>query len=307
VASERSLKPGIAANLCLVAVIVSGAAGQALAWGSDGHRIIGEIAYRQLEAGPKQELRKLLPQRGRYRTLYEAATWADTFARQHEAYDYLKPQHFINADPEADTVDVKAGCGEQGCVVSAVIENACMLRRGSGKLEKRREALFLLAHFVGDVHQPLHVAHPDGRGGNRTNPHFLGERTKLHALWDSGLIRHQLRSDERWDRGEAGEGDPDTDSAAWNLYAGELAASLPSAATIWKRQLDPGAWANESLKLARQYTFGVTSSQRLAEPYYDEVMPVLARRLQQAGVRLASLLDAVFSEDAVFPYDCAPR
>jgi hypothetical protein len=305
-ASRTSVKPVIASSLWLLAVLVSGGAGRALAWGTDGHRIIGEIAYRQLEERPRQEVRKLLPKRGRYRTLYEATTWADTFARQHEAYDYLKPQHFINADPEADTVDVKARCGEEGCVVSAVIENACLLKRGGGSLEKRREALFLLTHFVGDVHQPLHVAHPDGRGGNRTTPRFFGDRVKLHALWDSGLIRHHLRSYERWKQEEGEEG-PADDYAAWDLYAGELAASLPPAAAIWKRELEPGVWANESLEAARRYSFGVTSEQWLAKSYYDEAIPVVARRLQQAGVRLAGLLNAVWSEDAGLAYACASQ
>jgi hypothetical protein len=302
------VNPVILSSLCLAAVLVSGGAGRALAWGTDGHRIIGEIAYRQLEEGPRREVRKLLPKRGRYRTLYQATTWADTFARSHEAYDYLKPQHYINAAPYSDTVDVKARCGEEGCVVSAVIENACMLKRGSGSLEKRREALFLLAHFVGDVHQPLHVAHLDGRGGNRTTPRFFGDRVKLHALWDSGLIRYHLRSYQRWnedDEEDEGEGRPGDDYAAWDIYAGELAASLPRVAATWKRELDPGVWANESLQDARKHSFGVTSSQQLGKPYYDEVMPVLARRLQQAGVRLAGLLNAVFSEDAGLSYTCA--
>jgi len=300
------MKSSIATIFCLVGVLVSGAAGRALAWGTDGHRISGEIAFRQLEAESRREIRKLLPKRDRYRTLYEATTWADTYARQHSAYDHLKPRHFINADPKATSVDVKARCGEEGCVVSAVIENACKLKLGSGSLEERREALFLLAHFVGDVHQPLHVAHPDGRGGNRTTPHFFGERMKLHAIWDSGLIRTHLRSYERpSDETEAGSASGE--HAAWEIYAGELAASLPRVAASWKLELDPGVWANESLADARKYTFGVTTSQRLGQAYYDEAMPVVARRLQQAGVRLAGLLDAVFSKDPGLAYVCASR
>lgn len=304
--SRRCLSPAIAAGVGLIAVVVSGTAGRALAWGSDGHRIIGEIAYRQLEAGPMRAVRKLLPKHGRYRTLYEASTWADTFARQRDAYDYLEPQHYINADPEADRIDVEARCGERGCVVSAIIANACLLKSGHGSLEKRREALFLLAHFVGDVHQPLHVAHPDGRGGNRTTPRFFDDRVTLHALWDSGLIRRHLDAYGRWNQDEAdGRSGPGDEYAPWDLYAGELAASLPAAAAAWKRELDPGVWADESLRDARRYTFGVTSSQRLAKPYYDEVMPVIARRLQQAGVRLAGVLNAVFSRDADPGYVCA--
>lgn len=298
------MKGTLARSLCVAAAVVSGAASQGQAWGVDGHRIIGEIAYRQLAPAPRREVRRLLPGTGRYRTLYEATTWADTFARKHEAYDYLKPWHFINADPEAGSVDVAADCGGQGCVLSAIVESACLLKSGSGSSEKRLEALFLLAHFVGDAHQPLHVAHPDGRGGNRTSVDFFGERVDLHALWDAGMIRRRLRNFEHWKRGE-GEGGPGDQYESWEIYAGELSATLPAGADTWKRELDPVEWANESLRVARKYTFGLTDSQSLAKPYYDEAMPVLERRLQQAGVRLAGLLDAVFSGDVDLGYVCA--
>jgi len=46
------------------------------------------------------------------------------------------------------------------------------------------QALAFLGHFVGDVHQPLHVSYSDDRGGNQTRIYYRGERTNLHAFWD---------------------------------------------------------------------------------------------------------------------------
>ncbi len=208
---------------------------EAMAWGSDGHRIVGEIAFRQLDENAQREVIRVLPNHGQYRTLYEGATWADTYARSRSEYDYLKPQHYINADPSAEKVDVQERCGDKGCVVSAIRENACQLRKG-GQTEDLRVALYLLAHFVGDIHQPLHVAHPDGRGGNRTSPRFLGTRTKLHKIWDTSLIDYHLQEYESWTDDEW-ESDFD-DTASWDVYAGELASTLPSEAQAWRQQLD---------------------------------------------------------------------
>ena len=31
---------------------------------------------------------------------------------------------------------------------------------------ERSEALWFIGHFVGDIHQPMHVGYPEDRGGN---------------------------------------------------------------------------------------------------------------------------------------------
>ena len=54
---------------------------------------------------------------------------------------------------------------------------------------ERTEALKFLIHFVGDIHQPLHVSHARDRGGNDIKVEFFHDRTNLHRMWDSGLIR----------------------------------------------------------------------------------------------------------------------
>src|SRR5260370_19352158 len=50
-----------------------------------------------------------------------------------------------------------------------------------------------LVHFVGDVHQPLHVGRRDDRGGNDIQVTWFGESTNLHAVWDEKIIE---RSEE---------------------------------------------------------------------------------------------------------------
>jgi len=78
-----------------------------------------------------------------------------------------------------------------------------------------RQALMFLIHFIGDVHQPLHVSRASDRGGNDINVkyHLLDNMTQvigysehpanihhshhhsynLHSIWDTALIETALQ------------------------------------------------------------------------------------------------------------------
>lgn len=242
------------------------------AWGPNGHRVIGEIAWRELRPETKRAVRGLLPA-GRYDTLAEAATWADTYAREHDGYAWLAPLHFVDAPPDARHVEAGRGCR---CVTGAILEFADALGDPARPHEERVDALRLVAHLVGDVHQPLHVSHPDGRGGASVRVRLGGERTQLHAAWDSGFLRlHLARAGLRW-----------------RPFAIGLDEGIaPGERRTWAASRDPRAWADESLALARRYTFEVRSGAALGPDAMAAAIAVIERRLQQAGVRLAALLD----------------
>jgi hypothetical protein len=50
------------------------------------------------------------------------------------------------------------------------------------------ESLMFLAHFVGDVHQPLHVGYEDDEGGNTIIVHWYRRKANLHHVWDVSII-----------------------------------------------------------------------------------------------------------------------
>jgi len=85
-----------------------------------------------------------------------------------------------------------------------------------------RQALMFLIHFIGDVHQPLHVSRASDKGGNdisikyhpvdRTNTKYVGEKGRpenlteqhsdihyvahnIHSVWDTAMIRTALERD----------------------------------------------------------------------------------------------------------------
>lgn len=262
----------------VVGLVALALAMPAHAWGADGHRITGEIAWRALDAKTKEAVRAILG----CEQLADAAAWADTKAvRGNPRYDWIDPLHYVNVDPKAKRVRAGRDCR---CVVGAIEVQRDRLRDPRATKEEKREALRLVAHFVGDVHQPLHVSHTDGRGGTRTDVVFQGRKMTLHRLWDTALVRRRLDEVGRRRGGR------------WRAFAHSVADRTPSEVRArWQAERDPRVWAEESLALARRYTFDVRDEAPLGNPYYQETKAAVEERLAQAGFRLAALLTDVFA------------
>lgn len=272
----------------LVAVVVLGgvvvlSASAASAWGPDGHRIIGEIASHFLTPRAEREVGRLL-EPGRFDSLAEVANWADAYARQYDAYDWATKLHYVDVDPDASSYDASRDCPQGECVVGAIEHFSERLRQSSLPARERREAFRFLVHFVEDVHQPLHVIHPDMRGGGLIPVIFRGEETDLHHLWDSDLIERRLEELETHRGVEP-----------WRRLAYELRLSIETAERLaWAAETDPIRWAEEGIPLARALTFDIEPGQRIEEAYYESAIPVVERRLQMAAVRLAAILNRLF-------------
>lgn len=58
-------------------------------------------------------------------------------------------------------------------------------------------ALRFLVHFVGDVHQPLHLTDRE-RGGNDDFVRFENRKINLHSLWDTALITKAIREQSNY-------------------------------------------------------------------------------------------------------------
>lgn len=55
------------------------------------------------------------------------------------------------------------------------------------------EAFKFLVHFVGDMHQPLHLTGRD-RGGNSQKVYFENRVTSLHSAWDTAILTRLIRT-----------------------------------------------------------------------------------------------------------------
>jgi hypothetical protein len=198
---------------------------EAWAWGDEGHKIVCEIAMRLAAPGTQAEVRRLMAADTEFRTFSDACTWPD-HPRKRAA------EHFVNLPRDAHGLASDTCPGAQKCVLSAIRKDAAVLSSSSADDAAKLEALKFLSHWVGDVHQPLHVSFEDDRGGNSIR--VSGEcQSNLHSAWDTCLVVAAVGSDA---------------SAA----ATELLKSItPAKIEEWTHS-GPRDWANESFALAER-------------------------------------------------------
>ncbi len=262
-------------SITLVAILIPSAC---FAWGRDGHRIVGSIAAKYLTPQAAAAVKDLLGDE----SLADASTWADEIRRKRKS---TEPLHYADPAPGSDGFNLERDCPKEGCVVGAIIKYSHVLRDKTASRQERIEALKFVVHFVGDVHQPLHLGRARDKGGNDIKVTFFENRTNLHSLWDSGMIRRTKKG--------------------WTEYAAELAANIiprsPEQLAEW-RTLDPVVWATESHKLAHSNAYAIPKDGRLGQDYLDKNIPVVNDRLSVAGVRLAALLNVIFDEMKELPF-----
>jgi len=257
----------------------------AWAWGDDGHRAIGELAFRALTPGARAWVTEALSDPG-YESLAEAANWPDSYARRFHEYDAMKPFHYVDVLASAPRYRRDRDC-PRGCVVTALTQFIDLLGQPASLAERRR-LIYWVSHLMGDIHQPLHIAHPDNKGGTATRIPFFDEPEKrsAHWIWDIGLIeRRPVRALPRPGA---------TQRPAYVVLADELEEALePRERRLWSAVTAPEAIANEGLVLARRYAF-LMPSDRVELAYETSHWPIVEQQLQKAAVRLAVVLERSF-------------
>ena len=131
----------------------------ALAWGDEGHRIICEIALREVGETTRARIKQLLKGDAEFTSFADACTWPD-HPRKRAA------EHFVNLRRDAPGLAGDPCPTADRCVVSAISHDLAVLGRSDANAAQKLDALKYLSHWVGDVHQPLHVSFEDDRGGN---------------------------------------------------------------------------------------------------------------------------------------------
>tara|TARA_R110002096_G_scaffold42893_4_gene115353 strand:- start:1794 stop:2675 length:882 start_codon:yes stop_codon:yes gene_type:complete len=271
----------------------------AFGWGQDGHRITAEIAERNLSPEARDALREILGDE----SLAEISTWADHI-RSDRTWDFALPWHFISINDEETWEDFERVSEDEGDVLfildrletflrdsksKTVVLTGTVKARGSSlraKKEKevsKRELLAFYVHFVGDLHQPLHVGRREDLGGNRIQVEWFDEETTLHRVWDENLIESTNLSFTEFSTFLNRISDEDRDSWTGTSY------------------LD---WAKESKAVRDQvYDFGAQRSNyflNIVEPpslgydYRSKTLPLVRTQLQKAGIRLAEKLNDIF-------------
>lgn len=235
-------------------------------WGKTGHRVVGEIASHYLTPEAQQAVNRILGDE----TLASASIWMDQI-KSDSKWDYTHPWHYVTI-PAGETYK-ESEKSPEGDIIKALRTIIDDLKAGNLSIEKEAQDVKMLIHLVGDIHQPLHVGDRDDRGGNGVDVEWFWEPSNLHRVWDSGIINETLLS-----------------------YT-ELASSInhPTQAQIQKWQnatiLD---WAYESRALAAK-VYDLPKDHEINYDYMYRNYPIIQKRLLMAGIRLAGVLNDIYS------------
>ena len=262
----------------LASLIAFQSATPAYAWGKVGHRVISQIAEKHLTPRAKAAIVALLEPG---ESLADASTWAD---ENRGKLPKTGPWHYVDVPLDEPRYDAKfsGDVADKGCVVDKIKEFRETLKDPSKSVEDRRFALRFLVHLVEDLHMPMHVGDNHDKGGNQTQVRFFDQGTNMHRLWDSQIIERVSDKEAFW-RDDLAKLDTVENREAWGKGTVE-------------------EWATESLLAARSaYLIPETgqrmkSGQKLGDAYQTASLPIVQRRLTQAGVRLAMVLNEAFEE-----------
>ncbi len=259
----------------------------AWAWGDVAHRVACEITWLEMEPALRRQVKEWVDA-SNHTLFHDTCVWADR-VRSVSRYRFAARLHYMNVPRDSVSLGDAAQC--LNCILDAL--RGFSLRfaelppsRYEGST--RAEAFLFLNHLVGDLHQPLHVAYAEDRGGNDFPLRLGKRRDNLHALWDNALPRRVIGRDWR--------------NTARHWQAGITAAQR----TAWTAG-DETAWAEESLQVTRQIYARWQPEGTLQEAELTWAEGVVRERLTLAGVRLAARLRILLPSANPAPSDRSPH
>jgi nuclease S1 len=212
-------------------------------------------------------------------SLADASTWADEVrGKMRETARW----HYVDVPLDWPRYDPKFSGPKVGCVVDKINEFKLVIKDKSKPLKDRRFALRFLIHCIEDMHQPCHVGDNHDKGGNQTQVRWFDRGSNLHRVWDGSIIERAGTTEAFW--------------------LNDLAAlATPENRAAWMSGM-PEDWVTESLRSAREaYQDPLTgnrikSGTKLGDAYQAKILPVARKRLAQAGMRLAMVLNEAFAD-----------
>ncbi|WP_310497591.1 S1/P1 nuclease [Sandarakinorhabdus sp.] len=283
------MKRNILLMLAPSLILTLGLPAPALAWGDYAHRLTGRIAMAGLTPKARTAVRAILARGASVDTpgcplgnLEEAAVWADCVRGLGDRFDFASTWHYQNISV-CRPFDIAAKCPDGNCVTAQIPRQLAILADTRGGPAKRAQALAFFVHFMGDMHQPLHLGEKDDRGGNDVRARYGAKeppRMNLHRIWDTELAERALT-------------EPPAISPV-TITPAQRAAWTQGTVTDWARE----SW---EISRTRVYTgianlpdqcpgqTGVRAD--IDQSYVAAATPAVRQRAAQAGVRIAAMLN----------------
>jgi hypothetical protein len=251
----------------------------AYSWDGDTHRAIAEAARGMLTADARTRIAKILGNDD----LAAVSVWLDDVRQAKRNSGPLKgdPEakdfnakfpknnewHYVNLPVGSTEYAENSPFASKNDVVHALSHSIDVLEGKSDDMTKL-QALRVLVHLVGDIHQPLHtvsgyfdltdlanpklitdakaaVGKPHDRGGNQL---YYGKTVELHHRWDKLMPRRVQRTLR-------------TETLAAIIARGQAIEPTPGDYHSW-----PAKWAGDSAKEAIELYGGITFGQATMKP-----------------------------------------
>ena len=261
------------------------------AWGFYAHRQTASIAEANVSPEVRAKIRALLAYEKQLgtpecplKTLQDAAVWADCVRGEGWRWGYTAAWHYRTA-PVCEAFNPRANCAGGNCVTAQITRAHRILADERLPAAVRLEALAFMVHFAGDVHMPLHSGDNEDRGGNdREADYGIRPGYNLHSIWDGPLAERAIS---------------DPADPVVRRYSPAERADLAGGT--------PDDWGRESWEIARSFVYPTAfdSEDVCAAPLPEKTalsqediirgVPVAKRRVQQAGLRIADLLESAFA------------
>ena len=243
---------------------------QSMAWGLLGHRIVGQVAETYLTARAKTEVLKILGAE----SIAMASNWAD-FIKSDSSFDYLYSWHYINFKAGTTKNEFQSILANDTAVNAYTKINFIVKELKNKKLKADLKLMYLrlLIHFVGDIHQPMHVGRPEDQGGNKVKVFWFNVAYNLHSVWDSHFINFQQLS--------------------YTEYANAVNHVTTKQKTAWQKQ-PLSEWLYDSYEIAEKIYADVKPEEKLGYDYNFKYLETLNTQLLKGGIHLAALLNDIF-------------
>lgn len=250
--------------------------GNAYAWGYEGHEIVALIAAQNLTPATKMHVVDLLGGPDAADAMKRYSTWADKIRRSRPN---TSPWHYVDIEIDSSGYSRSRDCPKDDCVVGQIERDIRIIKNAALVKPVRADALRFLIHFVGDESQPLHCSDEHDRGGNEVQVVLKRQRTNLHRIWDTSVVTPLGRNS--------------------NKVAAILSTQItPSEKSAWSKGT-PAGWAEECWMVAKREIYGDLKNRGSGGPiilppdYAESKSVIAARQLKRAGIRLATILNAI--------------
>ena len=235
-------------------------------WSETGHRVVGKIADQYLKPRTKRKIKKLL----KNHSLAFVSTYADEI-KSDKRFNEFYTWHFINMPLDSNYEDSEKS--KSGDLVTGINHCINVIKDENSSDDDKAFYLKLLIHFIGDLHQPMHVGLVEDKGGNDFKLQWFYKDSNLHSVWDREMID------------------------SYNMSYSELAHNADVLTKKQVKVIQEGSiidWVNDTHKLTREVYAHVKPNENLRYRYSYNNFETVRTQLQKAGIRLAKVLNDLF-------------